>query len=167
VAPSARARRPADGAVRPAGGGATAGAGIGGDLWAGNGTLTTAQRDLLDYVQEHRDGARYVLTMTNVEEAAAYILRAGADVLTVGGFSGQALFPTLTQFEHYVASGQARYVYLTTFGGRAGPAGQTSQTAESQIEAWVPAHCSKVPASKYGGTSTSSTSGTLYVCTGS
>jgi hypothetical protein len=63
-----------------------------------------------------------------------------------------------------------RYVYLTTFGGLAGSAGQTSQasqTAEAQIEAWVPAHCSKVPASDYGGTSTSSTSGTLYECTGS
>jgi 4-amino-4-deoxy-L-arabinose transferase-like glycosyltransferase len=150
---------------RPAGGGATKGAGNG--LWAGNGTLTTAQQDLLDYVQKHRDGARYVLTTTNVEEATPYILRASADVLSVGGFTGQVPFPALTQFEQYVASGQVRYVYLTTFGGPAGPTGQTSQTAESQIEAWVPAHCSKVPASDYGGTSTSSTSGTLYECTGS
>ncbi len=102
-----------------------------------------------------------------MEEATPYILRASADVLSVGGFTGQVPFPTLTQFEQYVASGQVRYVYLTTFGGLAGPAGQTSQTAESQIEAWVPAHCSKVPASDYGGTSTSSTSGTLYECTGS
>jgi hypothetical protein len=150
---------------RPAGGGATAGAGNG--MWAGNGTLTTAQQDLLDYVQEHRDGARYVLTTTNVYEATTYILRASADVLSVGGFSGQAPSPTLTQFEQYIASGQVRYVYLTTFGGLAAPAGQTSQTAESQIEAWVPAHCSKVPASDYGGTATSSTAGTLYECTGS
>ncbi len=121
--------------------------------------------------------------MTNVEEAATYILRASADVLTIGGFGGQVPSPTLTQFEQYVASGQVRYVYLApTFGGLAGPAGQTSQTgqtaqtaqtsqtsqtAESQISAWVPAHCSKVPASDYGGTSTSSTSGTLYECTGS
>jgi hypothetical protein len=150
---------------RPAGGGAAAGAGNG--LWAGNGTLTTAQQDLLDYVQEHRDGARYVLTTTNVYAATPYILRAGADVLSVGGFTGQVPFPTLTQFEQYVTSGQVRYVYLTTSGGLAGPAGQTSQTAESQIGAWVPAHCTTVPASDYGGTSTSSTSGTLYECTGS
>jgi 4-amino-4-deoxy-L-arabinose transferase-like glycosyltransferase len=155
-------------AGRPAGGGATAGAGNG--LWAGNGTLTTAQHDLLDYVQQHRDGARFVLTTTNVYEATTYILRASADVLSVGGFTGQVPSPTLTQFEHYIASGQVRYVYLTTFGGLAGPSGQTSQasqTAESQIEAWVPGHCSKVPASDYSGTSTSSTSGTLYECTGS
>jgi hypothetical protein len=162
-------------AGRPAGGAA---AGGGNGLWAGNGTLTTAQQDLLDYVQQHRDGARYVLTLTNVEEAATYVLRANADVLSVGGFGGQVPSPTLTQFENYVASGQVRYIYLTTtFGGSAGLAGagqtktsqtgKTSQTAESQIAAWVPAHCSKVPASDYGGTATSSTSGTLYQCTGS
>jgi hypothetical protein len=75
--------------------------------------------------------------------------------------------PTLTQFERYVATGQVRFVYLTAFGGRAGPFGQTSQTAASQIEAWVPAHCSTVPASDYGGSSASGSSGTLYECTGS
>jgi hypothetical protein len=146
---------------RPADGGA------GGGMWTSNGTLTAAQRDLLDYAQEHRDGARYVLTVSNVLSATPYILDAGADVLPVGGFSGQVPFPTLTQFEQYVASGQVRYVYLTAFGGPGGPAGQTSQTAASQIEAWIPAHCSKVPASDYGGTPVSSSSGDLYECTGS
>jgi 4-amino-4-deoxy-L-arabinose transferase-like glycosyltransferase len=132
-----------------------------------NGTLTAQERDLLDYAQQHRDGARYVLTVTNVFSATPYILGAGADVLSVGGFTGQVPFPTLTQFERYVTSGQVRYVYLTTFGGRAGPFGQTGQTAASQIGAWVPAHCSKVPASDYGGSSTSGSSGTLYECTSS
>jgi hypothetical protein len=92
-------------------------------------------------------------------------------VLSAGGFTGQAPFPTLAQFKDYVTSGKIRYVYLTTSGGGAGlpgPAGQqTANTAASQIGAWVPAHCSKVPASDYGGTSTSSNSGTLYECTAS
>jgi len=142
------------------------GGGFGG-MFASNGTLTAQERDLLDYVQQHRDGARYVLTVTNVFSATPYILGAGADVLSIGGFTGQVPFPTLTQFEQYVASGQVRYVYLTTFGGRAGPFGQTSKTAASQVEAWVPAHCSEVPASDYGGSSASGGSGTLYECTGS
>jgi 4-amino-4-deoxy-L-arabinose transferase-like glycosyltransferase len=141
--------------------------GAGNGMWAASGTLTAQERDLLDYAQQHRDGARYVLTVTNVFSATPYILDAGADVLSVGGFTGQVPFPTLPQFERYVASGQVRYVYLTTFGGRAGPFGQTSQTAASQIEAWVPAHCSEVPASDYGGSSTSGSSGTLYECTSS
>jgi hypothetical protein len=141
--------------------------GAGNGMFAASGTLTAQERNLLDYAQQHRDGARYVLTVTNVFSATPYILGAGADVLPVGGFTGQVPFPTLTQFERYVASGQVRFVYLTTFGGRAGPFGQTSQTAASRIEAWVPAHCSTVPASDYGGSSASGSTGTLYECTGS
>jgi 4-amino-4-deoxy-L-arabinose transferase-like glycosyltransferase len=155
------------GAGASSAGGMLAGAATNG-MWADNGSLTAAERGLLDYVQQHRDGARYVLTATNVYEATTYILRASADVLSVGGFTGQVPFPTLTQFEQYVASGQVRYVYVTAFGGRAGLPGQTGhtiKTAASQIEAWVPTHCLKVPASDYGGTSTSSSSGTLYECT--
>jgi 4-amino-4-deoxy-L-arabinose transferase-like glycosyltransferase len=147
---------------RPAGGG-TAGAVNG--MWTTDGTLTVQQRDLLDYVQAHGSGARYVLAVTSVFSATPYILRAGADILSLGGFSGQVPFPTLTQFEQYVASGQVRYVYLSSFGG---PGGQGKQSTASQIEAWVPAHCSKVPASDYGGGSSASFgSGTLYLCTGS
>jgi 4-amino-4-deoxy-L-arabinose transferase-like glycosyltransferase len=149
----------------PGGRGMAAGAGNG--MFAASGTLTAQERDLLDYAQQHRDGARYVLTVTNVFSATPYILGAGADVLSVGGFTGQVPFPTLTQFERYAATGQVRYVYLTTSGGRTGPFGQTGQTAASRIEAWVPAHCSEVPASDYGGSSTSGGSGTLYECTGS
>jgi 4-amino-4-deoxy-L-arabinose transferase-like glycosyltransferase len=151
-------------------GGVLAGGGANG-MWAGNGTLTAAQSGLLDYVQQHRDGAQYVLTTTSVYEATTYILRADADVLSAGGFTGQVPFPTLTQFKQYVTSGKVRYVYLTTPGGSAGLPGQsgqqTAETAASQIGAWVPAHCTKVPASDYGGASASDNSGTLYECTAS
>jgi hypothetical protein len=95
----------------------------------------------------------------------------------MGGFSGQVPYPTLTQFEQYVASGQVRYVELAASGGaggfgspgQAGGQGQSQggqQSAASQIEAWVPAHCSTVPASDYAGGSTSNTSGPLYLCSG-
>lgn len=154
---------------------------FGGGMWAGDGTLSAQQRDLLDYVQVHRNGARFALTVTNTFGATPYILRAGADVLSLGGFSGQVPYPTLSQFEQYVASGQVRYVYLAAFGpggyggqGQARPPGQNraqgqggQQTAASQIEAWVPAHCSTVPASDYGGGSAPGNSGTLYLCSGS
>jgi len=150
-------------------GGGTAGGGTAGGMngmWTTDGTLAVQQRDLLDYVQAHDSGARYVLTVTSTLSATAYILRAGADVLSLGGFSGQVPFPTLTQFEQYVASGQVRYAYLSSF---AGPGGQSKQSSAAQIEAWVPAHCSKVPASDYGGSSSTASfsSGALYLCTGS
>jgi hypothetical protein len=144
-------------------------------MWVTDGTLSTQQRDLLDYVQAHRDGASYVLTVTSTFQATPYILRAGADILSLGGFSGQVPYPTLTQFEHYVTSGQVRYVYVAASGGPGGFGGQgqsagqgqgSQQTTASQIEAWVPAHCSTVPAADYGGTASSS-SAKLYLCSGS
>jgi hypothetical protein len=154
-------------------GGVAAGGGLGG-MWVTDGTLSTQQRDLLGYAQAHRNGARFVLTVTSWSQAAPYILRAGADILSLGGFSGQVPYPMLTQFKQYVAGGQVRYVYLATSGGPAsyGNQGQTpgqgsQQSTASQIEAWVPANCSTVQASDYGGATTSSGSGTLYLCSGS
>jgi hypothetical protein len=148
-------------------------------MWVTDGTLSTHQRDLLAYAQAHRNGARFVLTVTNTLQATPYILRAGADMLSMGGFSGQVPYPTLTQFKQYVASSQVRYVYLAASSGpgaygRQDPAQggegrrqDSGQSAASQIEAWVPANCSTVPASDYGGATTSSGSGTLYLCSGS
>jgi 4-amino-4-deoxy-L-arabinose transferase-like glycosyltransferase len=172
-------------AGKPAAGGApsgfAAGGGFGG-MWVTDGTLSTEQRDLLDYAQAHRDGARFVLTVTTTFQATPYILRAGADVLSMGGFSGQVPYPTLTQFEQYVASGQVRYVYLSSSGGPGGfgspgqaqgqtrPSGQgqgRQQSAAAQIQTWIPAHCSKVPASDYAGGTGSNSSGPLYLCSGS
>jgi hypothetical protein len=159
-------------------GGGTAGA-MGG-MWVTDGTLTAQERGVLDYAVAHRDGARFVLTVPSVLQAAPYVLRAGADVLSLGGFSSQVPSPTLAQFEQYVASGQVRYAYLAASGGFGGlgQAGDRSasqgsqqtaavQTAAAQIEAWVPAHCAKVPASDYGGGTTPGNSGTLYACSGS
>jgi 4-amino-4-deoxy-L-arabinose transferase-like glycosyltransferase len=168
------------GAGQPAGAGAAsrfaAGGGLGG-MWVTDGTLSTEQRGLLDYAQAHRDGARFVLTVTTTFEATPYILRAGADVLSMGGFSGQVPYPTLAQFEQYVASGQVRYVDLPASGGPGGfgspgqarGAGQSQgsqQSTASQIEAWIPAHCSTVPASDYASGTGSNTSGPLYLCSG-
>lgn len=159
-------------------GGAAAGGGLGG-MWVADGTLSTQQRDLLDYAQAHRDGARFVLTVPNTLQAAPYILRAGADILSMGGFSGQVPYPTLTQFKQYVASGQVRYVYLAASSGPGAYGSQnlaqggegrsqgSGQSTASQIATWASANCSTVPASDYGGATTSSGSGTLYLCSGS
>jgi hypothetical protein len=132
-------------------------------------------RDLLGFAQADRNGARFALTVTNTLRAAPYILRTGADMLSMGGFFGQALYPTLTQFKQYVASGQVGYVYLAASSGHGAYGSQdpahggegrrqdSGQSTASQIEAWIPA----VPASDYGGATTSSGSRTLHLCSGS
>jgi 4-amino-4-deoxy-L-arabinose transferase-like glycosyltransferase len=149
-----------------AGSGAAAGSGgASNGMWVSDGTLSADQRDVLDYAQAHSAGAAFVLTVSSWSQASPYVLRAGADVLSLGGFSGSAPFPTLSQFEQYVAEGEVRYVYLPTSGSSSGFGGNGGQanTTAAQIQAWVPAHCSTVPASAYGG-STSTTADTLYLC---
>jgi 4-amino-4-deoxy-L-arabinose transferase-like glycosyltransferase len=141
--------RPAGGSGDFGGGGAGGG---GNGMWVSDSSLTSSQSSLLAYVEAHDSGSRYVLTVTSWTQAAPFILRSGTAVLTLGGFSGQVPSPTLTQFEQYVASGQVDFVDLTTAGG-------SQQSTAAQIEAWVPKHCTAVPAQDYGATSSS-----LYQC---
>jgi 4-amino-4-deoxy-L-arabinose transferase-like glycosyltransferase len=137
------------------------GGGAGNGMWVSDTSLATSEQNLLAYVEAHDSGSQFTLTVSGWMQAAPYILRAGTPVLTIGGFSGQAPSPTLSQFEQYVADGQVDYVYLTTTG--TGSAQSTSQSTAAQIGAWVPKQCTKVPAQDYGGSSTSS-SATLYEC---
>ena len=160
-------------------GGAGAGGGIAAMFGGGSTTLTTQERELLDYAEAHDGGARFTLTVTSWDVASPYILSTGADVLPMGGFTGAAPFPTLAQFEQYVKLGEVRFVVLPAqsatgtlgAGGFAAAFGGTSTKSDStvsQIETWVRGRCSTVAASAYGGSaSTSSSAGTLYECTSS
>ena len=157
----------------PAGAGGFAGAA---GFASATSALTTQQRELLAYAEAHDGGARFVLAVTSWDVASPYILGTGADVLPMGGFTGAAPFPTVAQFQHYVAIGQVRFVVLPAqstsalggggpaamFGGGTSPQGSTL----SQVETWVRDNCSTVAASVYGGSTASSSSiGTLYECT--
>ena len=64
--------------------------------------------------------------------AGSLELETGASVMAIGGFTGSDSWPTLEQFQAFVADGQVRYFIA---GGRAGPGGD-SGTA-SQITSWV------------------------------
>ena len=136
-------------------------------------TLTTQERQLLDYAEAHDDGAKFVLTVTSWDDASPYIEDAGADVLSMGGFTGAAPFPTLAEFQRYVKLGQVRFVELpaATTGATQGFGGfgnTSSNSAVSAVESWVRDSCSTVAASAYGGSTTTGTTGTgstLYECT--
>ena len=155
------------GRTRAAGGG---GGGFAGGFGGGSMTLTAQEQDLLDYAQAHDGGAKFVLTVTNWTNASPYIQAAGADVLSMGGFTGAAPFPTLGEFQQYVKLGEVRFVQLpaatttgaTGFGGFGGFGNTSSNTAVSAVESWVRDTCSTVAASAYGGSTGGST---LYACT--
>jgi 4-amino-4-deoxy-L-arabinose transferase-like glycosyltransferase len=112
--------------------------------------LTSDQTRILDYATAHRDGARYLFATDSWSTASPYILATGAQVLPMGGFSGEVPFPTLAQFQHLVATGQLRHVLLSGGGfdifSLLGHAPATPRnTAITSISAWVRQHCTTAP----------------------
>jgi hypothetical protein len=75
------------------------------------------------------------------QSAAELELSSGKAVISIGGWSGTDDSPTLAQFEHYVATGQVRY--LIASGSSGGAQGGSSGVA-SQIITWMEAHYKKV-----------------------
>jgi 4-amino-4-deoxy-L-arabinose transferase-like glycosyltransferase len=105
---------------------------------AGSGTLTSAQKRLLDYARAHQGSATYVFAATSWSGASPYILSGGAHVLPLGGFTGRVPFPTLDAFRRLTGSGRLRYVLLAPpRGSRPGPT--------ARINSWVEGACSAGP----------------------
>jgi 4-amino-4-deoxy-L-arabinose transferase-like glycosyltransferase len=73
------------------------------------------------------------------QTAAELELSTGKAVISIGGWSGTDNSPTLAQFEHYVTTGQVRY--LIASGG--GMQGGMQSGAAAQILTWVEAHYKK------------------------
>jgi 4-amino-4-deoxy-L-arabinose transferase-like glycosyltransferase len=128
-----------------------------------SGTLTTNQAELLAYAEAHDGGAEFVLTVVSWDEASPYIVAAGANILPMSGFTGQAPFPTLAQFQQYVRLGEVRFVVLPL----AGTDGIKTNMALVSIENWVFTTCSKVSALAYGGAikTTTGNAAVVYECT--
>jgi hypothetical protein len=153
-------RASADGRTGGAGGYGGLGGGLGG----------TASKQMIAYLEAHRDGATWLVAVQGSSAAASIILATdGIPVMAMGGFRGTDPAPTLAQFEQYVKQGKVHYV-LT--GGRGGLGGGGGGTVAS-VTSWVEKNCTAVPASAYGGTASggSATSGTaagaaqaLYRC---
>jgi hypothetical protein len=130
----------------------------------------TTSKQMIAYLEAHRDGATWLVAVQGSSAAASIILATdGIPVMAMGGFRGTDPAPTLAQFEQYVKQGKVHYV-LT--GGRGGFGGGGGGTVSS-VTSWVEKNCTAVPASAYGGTASggSATSGTaagaaqsLYRC---
>jgi 4-amino-4-deoxy-L-arabinose transferase-like glycosyltransferase len=128
--------------------------------------LTASQHGLLRYAEEHRDGATFVFATDSAVMSWNYILATGAKVLPMGGFSGGAPTPTVTDVKQLVAEGRLRYVVLAADGwqGFAQTQGK-GNAAITGVRSWVTTTCTAVPATTYGGNS-ADTQGTLYRCGG-
>ncbi|MEU7814975.1 glycosyltransferase family 39 protein [Pseudonocardia sp. NPDC049154] len=82
-------------------------------------------------------GTRWAAATTGSQGAASMELASGASVMAMGGFTGSDPYPTLQQFQQYVANGEIRY--LVTGGGMGGGPGGRGR-ATSEITTWVEQH---------------------------
>lgn len=118
-------------------GSASGGSETGGDMPSGGGgaTASTALTNALKATS-----SKWAAAVVGDQSAAELELATGKAVISIGGWSGTDLSPTLAQFEHYVATGQVKYLIAS---GGTGMGGGTS-SASTQITKWVEAHFKKV-----------------------
>ncbi|MET8997390.1 glycosyltransferase family 39 protein [Amycolatopsis sp. NPDC004169] len=85
-----------------------------------------------------QDASHYTWTAATVlsNAAAGYQLASGAPVMAVGGFNGTDPYPTLAQFQQYVASGRIHYFLGEGMTMR----GSSGSDAAQQIAEWVADH---------------------------
>jgi 4-amino-4-deoxy-L-arabinose transferase-like glycosyltransferase len=120
----------------------------------GGGGRSSANTELIAYLQAHQGSARYLVAASGSQTTAPIIISTGAAVVTIGGFSGNDPTPTVKQLAAMVAAGELKYVLLG--GDRGGPGGGGSQA----LSTWVKAHGKQV-------TSVTTSGGTLYRVTAS
>jgi 4-amino-4-deoxy-L-arabinose transferase-like glycosyltransferase len=141
---------------------------VGGNFGGFGGSSTQLgwqQQQLLDYTEAHKASSEYDFATNSWSTASPYIVDAGANVLPMGGFTGQVPFPSFSAFQQLVGSGKLKFVLVggesgmdAFFGGDTSGAG----TPAAKITNWVESDCSQVPAKDYGGTTRAQT---LYQCT--
>jgi 4-amino-4-deoxy-L-arabinose transferase-like glycosyltransferase len=123
--------------------------------------LTSGQQRLVRFLRQHDRPGEPLMVTDQWLTASPYILDGGLDVLSMGGYSGEAPTPTLSGLEGLIAKGILRYVLLTNFYHRTG-----RNPDVLAIRAWVRGNCSVVPPVDYGGPSHSLLGQRLYSCGG-
>jgi hypothetical protein len=130
------------GAFPPPGGFGGDGGGLSGLLDAG-----AADPQLIDLLETDAGQFRWAAATTGANNAAGLALSSGTSVLSIGGFNGTDPYPTLAQFQAYVAEGAIHYYVAgadaTGFRGAMGGSDVAAQIAD-----WVDAN---FPSTTVGG----------------
>jgi 4-amino-4-deoxy-L-arabinose transferase-like glycosyltransferase len=136
----------------------------GGGMFGGSSDLTQA----LAYAKANGGGT---VAVSSQQGASNAIIRSGADVAGIGGFSGRESEPSVAWFAQEVRDGNIRWV-LT--GGQMGGPGGDSRAGSTAVMTAVQNVCTAIPSSAYEGTTGSTTTDTfgstsssgLYDCRG-
>ncbi|MDH6134536.1 4-amino-4-deoxy-L-arabinose transferase-like glycosyltransferase [Kitasatospora sp. MAA4] len=116
---------------------------------SGSTRLTAAQQALYDYLRAHDEGARYLFAATSWSASSPYILATGAEVLPMGGFTGQVPAPSLDRVRALIGGGQLRFVMIAKGLGSQVTGAKGAGPTEA-IASWVRANCTLVPPAAYG-----------------
>ncbi|MFI1917568.1 glycosyltransferase family 39 protein [Nocardia sp. NPDC020380] len=84
-------------------------------------------------------GTRWSAAMIGSFDVSSIELRTGTSLMAIGGFGGGDNYPSLTQFQQYVADHQVKYLVLGTQ-QRAFHWSSGTTTAADQIQTWVKAN---------------------------
>ncbi|MER5445833.1 glycosyltransferase family 39 protein [Streptomyces sp. NPDC002764] len=138
--------------------GATGEAGQRGAMGGGPGGMGGADSELIAYLKKHRDGAKWLLAVSNSQSSAQIELSAREPVISMWGFTGSDNAMTVARLKELVKKGELHYVQIGG-GMGGGPGGGNSLSTE--VSNWVKKHGTAVKESAYSKSSTSSsTSGT-------
>ena len=89
-------------------------------------------------LSEDADSYTWIAATTGANSAAGYQLATGDPVMSLGGFNGSDPYPTLEQFQQYVADGDVHW-YIAGGGGMGGFGGGQNggSSTTSEIQSWV------------------------------
>ncbi|MFC0216156.1 glycosyltransferase family 39 protein [Paenibacillus chartarius] len=122
------------------------------DRGPGMGDNQQADVNLYNYLKQNARG-KYLFATTDYNAAAPSIINYGAQVITLGGFSGSDPVYTTAELEELVKSGDLTY-FLISGGGMGGRSGSPELTA------WIQEHGTVVSSSEWGSTASGSGNGT-------
>ncbi|WP_327666939.1 MULTISPECIES: ArnT family glycosyltransferase [unclassified Streptomyces] len=121
----------------------------------GGGGMGGASSELISYLEKHRNGAEWLLAVSNSQSAAQIELSARQPVISMWGFTGSDNAMTVAKLKELVKKGELHYIQISTSGGGmgGGPGGGNSLSAE--VSTWVKKHGTAVKESAYSKSSTS------------
>ncbi|MEV0407155.1 hypothetical protein [Actinoallomurus sp. NPDC050550] len=96
-----------------------------------------------------------LVAISSAQSPSSIILKTGDPVITMGGFTSSDPAMTVAKLKQYLVEGKLRYVLL----------GGDNRGGNTAITDWIKKNLTVVKATEYGGSSTSSSTGsgqTLY-----
>jgi 4-amino-4-deoxy-L-arabinose transferase-like glycosyltransferase len=104
---------------------------------------------LSTYLLSHTTNETWIVAEPSSMSAAGLIIETGKPVMALGGFGGSDQVLSTESLADLVSAGKIRYFYLPEEQG-----GRGSNSGTSAIASWVADHCTAIPSSEWGSSST-------------